>query len=135
MFHNFPGGIGSVSTVAGMGGGGRHGVRGADLRVPAARAILGVLVVGGMLIGCADKGTPSEASIDGVTAHTHQAAAAVPPGHLRTIAVLDDCLPGDPGWAPIGGCVLADGRVSEAEFVAALPRGTPRGKMSPHTPK
>jgi plastocyanin len=38
------------------------------------------------------------------------------------IAVLDDCLPSDPGWAPTGGCALKphQGNVSFAEFNALL---------------
>jgi plastocyanin len=35
----------------------------------------------------------------------------------RRIAVLDDCDPGDPGWAAVpGGCVQDNGDVSNAEF-------------------
>jgi plastocyanin len=38
----------------------------------------------------------------------------------RHIAILDDCDPSDPGWAPTGGCVLRNGAVTEAEFGALL---------------
>ena len=39
------------------------------------------------------------------------------------ISILDDCLPGDPGWTPSGGCSLAphQGEVSFAEFGAFIP--------------
>ena len=38
------------------------------------------------------------------------------------IAILDNCLPGDPGWDPTGGCTLKakEGDVSFAEFGALL---------------
>jgi plastocyanin len=36
------------------------------------------------------------------------------------IAVLDDCDPTDPTWAPIGGCLLEGGDVTRAEFDALL---------------
>jgi plastocyanin len=38
----------------------------------------------------------------------------------RFIAVLDDCDPNDPAWAPTGGCLLKDGAVTNAEFSAFL---------------
>ena len=38
----------------------------------------------------------------------------------RYIAVLDDCDPNDPAWAPTGGCVLKGGDVTNAEFGAFL---------------
>src|SRR5262245_32666915 len=36
----------------------------------------------------------------------------------NNIALVDDCLPGDPGWNPTGGCLLkpSEGDVSFAEF-------------------
>ena len=39
------------------------------------------------------------------------------------ISMMDDCLPGDPGWNPTGGCGLAphQGEVSFAEFGAFIP--------------
>jgi hypothetical protein len=39
------------------------------------------------------------------------------------ISILDNCLPGDPGWNPTGGCDLAphQGDVSFAEFGAFIP--------------
>ena len=36
----------------------------------------------------------------------------------REILILDDCDPDDPAWAPTGGCLLKDGRVTNAEFNA-----------------
>jgi len=39
-------------------------------------------------------------------------------GPKRYIAILDDCDPNDPGWAPTGGCTRKDGVVSFAEFNA-----------------
>jgi plastocyanin len=41
-------------------------------------------------------------------------------GPKRYIAVLDDCDPNDPTWAPTGGCVLKGGDVTNAEFTAFL---------------
>ena len=41
-------------------------------------------------------------------------------GPKRYIAVLDDCDPNDPGWAPTGGCTRKDGVVTFAEFNAFL---------------
>jgi plastocyanin len=38
----------------------------------------------------------------------------------KRIAILDDCDPTDPGWAPSGGCTLRSGDVSFAEFGAGL---------------
>ena len=34
----------------------------------------------------------------------------------RRIALVDDCDPDDPAWSPTGGCLLADGDVTAAEF-------------------
>lgn len=43
-------------------------------------------------------------------------------GNDNRIAVMDDCLPGDPGWNPTGGCTLLphQGDVPFAEFQALL---------------
>ena len=41
-------------------------------------------------------------------------------GQKRFIAVLDDCDPDDPAWAPTGGCLLKNGDVTNAEFGAFL---------------
>ena len=41
-------------------------------------------------------------------------------GPKRYIAVLDDCDPNDPAWAPTGGCTRKDGVVTNAEFNAFL---------------
>ena len=38
----------------------------------------------------------------------------------RRIALLDDCNPGDPAWATIGGCVRRNGAVNRSEFQAYL---------------
>jgi plastocyanin len=38
----------------------------------------------------------------------------------RKIAVLDNCDPDDPAWAPTGGCTLKEGDVTNAEFNALL---------------
>ncbi len=38
----------------------------------------------------------------------------------RKIAMLDDCDPSDPAWAPTGGCLLRRGDVTAAEFNALL---------------
>lgn len=39
-------------------------------------------------------------------------------GNDNRISVMDDCLPGDPGWNPTGGCALKphQGDVPQAEF-------------------
>ncbi len=49
-------------------------------------------------------------------------AAANVNGNDNNIAVMDDCLPGDPAWNPTGGCGLKphQGDVSFAEFGALL---------------
>jgi len=49
----------------------------------------------------------------------------------RRISVLDDCDPTDPGWTPTGGCFLADGLVTFAEFFAAAPIGHPSWRNEP----
>jgi plastocyanin len=43
-------------------------------------------------------------------------------GHAgeHQVAVLDDCDPTDPAWAPTGGCALRQGSVTNAEFGAFL---------------
>jgi plastocyanin len=43
-------------------------------------------------------------------------------GNDNNIAIMDDCLPGDPGWNPTGGCTLKphEGDVSFAEFGALI---------------
>jgi plastocyanin len=38
----------------------------------------------------------------------------------RRILIVDDCDSRDPGWAPTGGCLIRDGRVTLAEFNALL---------------
>ena len=38
----------------------------------------------------------------------------------RFVAMLDDCDPRDPAWAPTGGCSLRNGRVTNAEFGSML---------------
>ena len=49
-------------------------------------------------------------------------------GESRKIAVLDDCDPNDPTWAPSGGCALKRGDVTNAEFGLLL-----RSPLSPTT--
>jgi hypothetical protein len=39
---------------------------------------------------------------------------------IRQILILDDCDPNDPAWAPTGGCLLKNGRVTNAEFNALV---------------
>jgi plastocyanin len=41
-------------------------------------------------------------------------------GPHNYIAILDDCDPNDPTWAPSGGCTRKDGAVTNAEFTAFL---------------
>jgi plastocyanin len=36
------------------------------------------------------------------------------------IAILDDCDPNDPAWAPTGGCLRKEGHVTNAEFSALV---------------
>lgn len=100
--------------------------------VPRPGATLGVVLAAAVLVGCADRGTPSEATVEKATVHAHQAVdEPAPLEQTRTILVLDDCLPGDPEWEPIGGCHLAEGAVSVAEFFAALPQGHPAWQNFP----
>jgi len=62
-----------------------------------------VLAVGFWVIG----NTPAVAQVDGNDNH---------------VSIMDDCLPGDPAWAPTGGCALKahQGDVPEAEFDSLL---------------
>jgi hypothetical protein len=48
----------------------------------------------------------------------------------KKIAVLDDCAT-DPGWTPSGGCALADGEVTFAEFNAEGSFGHPAWRFEP----
>ncbi len=56
-------------------------------------------------------------------------ALLVGPWRMRTVraaendevAVLDDCDPTDPRWAPTGGCALEEGAVNFSEFFALVP--------------
>lgn len=59
------------------------------------------------------------ASIVGVASFI---ATAQVNGNDNNIAVMDDCLPGDPAWDPTGGCTLKphQGDVSAGEFFALL---------------
>lgn len=52
----------------------------------------------------------------------HTIAVAQVDGNDNNIAVMDDCLPGDPAWNPTGGCALKphQGDVPQAEFGALL---------------
>src|SRR5256885_7421258 len=40
--------------------------------------------------------------------------------HAAMVVIRDDCTPGDPGYAPTGGCLRKEGDVSFAEFGAEL---------------
>src|SRR2546426_9780481 len=46
--------------------------------------------------------------------------AAAHDDHAAMVVIRDDCAPGDPGWAPTGGCLRKEGDVSFAEFGAEL---------------
>jgi hypothetical protein len=129
MFDDFRERIGAVRAGLHKGRCEQHSAPGFHRRSPASGAVLGFAMLA-MLVGCADQGMPSEASSERAVVNTSQ-AASVPPGHLRTIGVLDDCDPDDPSWTPIGGCVLAGGQISEAEFIAALPQGHPSWQNVP----
>ena len=54
-------------------------------------------------------------------------------GNGPVVRVLDDCLPGDPGWNPTGGCTLnaTEGDVPFAEFGALLTAPTLPTNVSP----
>src|SRR5207244_10946556 len=47
--------------------------------------------------------------------------AAAHDDHAAMVVIRDDCAPGDPGWAPTGGCLRKEGDVSFAEFGPELP--------------
>jgi hypothetical protein len=83
------------------------------------------------LAGCADAPTSSGALPEAGTTSLQRSPFEHPPGHLRTIAVLDDCDPTDPGWEDIGGCDLPEGRVDLADFFTALPQGHPAWRNDP----
>jgi plastocyanin len=48
----------------------------------------------------------------------YRGASASSDGHH--VAILDECDPSDPAWAPTGGCTLKHGDVSFAEFQALV---------------
>ena len=54
----------------------------------------------------------------GILYFGYTTAVAQVDGNDNNIAVLDDCLPGDPGWNPTGGCTLKShqGDVPFGEF-------------------
>jgi plastocyanin len=56
----------------------------------------------------------------GAAAAAAHVAAADQEDHGDEIAILDDCDPTDPTWAPTGGCTLEKGDVNRAEFNALL---------------
>ena len=84
----------------------------------------------GFTTACSDdpvsSGTAGTSTSVGVAAGASGAASADrnegkgDRGQKRFIAVLDDCDPDDPAWAPTGGCRLRNGDVTEAEFGAFL---------------
>lgn len=96
-------------------------------------AALGAALLGLMLTGCSDARTPSEATPDAAAAQVQEdvdAAATASTGR-RKISVLDDCDPSDPAWASVGGCTLAGGLVTFAQFLEDLPRGHPAWRNEP----
>jgi plastocyanin len=62
------------------------------------------------------------AAIAAIAAFGSLAVTAQVNGNDNNIAVMDDCLPGDPAWAPTGGCTLKphQGDVTAAEFNGLL---------------
>jgi plastocyanin len=75
-------------------------------------ALLALGIVG----GCSDDPVGRDPAL---TASTETASLSRGRGEGdggREILILDDCDPDDPAWAPTGGCLLKDGRVTNAEF-------------------
>jgi plastocyanin len=62
------------------------------------------------------------ASIAAIASFGSLAVTAQVKSNDNKIAVVDNCLPGDPGWTPTGGCLLNEnqGDVPFAEFGALL---------------
>jgi hypothetical protein len=81
-------------------------------------AVLGVVVV----VSCSDGGGANggvQSDLIGPAAEVVASRGDRDSGD-RDIAVLDDCDPRDPAWAPTGGCALRRGNVTLAEFNALL---------------
>lgn len=72
-----------------------------------------------LALGCGDGPVENAAREDDADAaggiHAYHGVTAAGGGN---ITLLDDCDPADPTWAPTGGCTLARGHVTQAEFSA-----------------
>ncbi len=77
----------------------------------------GVLVLG--VMACADPVSHPNAD-EAAAAQTAADRSGFDNSDNPRIAVLDDCLPTDPGWLPTGGCVLPTGVVNLEEFTKLL---------------
>ena len=80
-----------------------------------------VLALG--IAGCSDDPVGREPQLDARAGATDAASLSRGRGEGdggREILILDDCDPRDPAWGPTGGCLLRDGRVTNAEFNALL---------------
>lgn len=84
------------------------------LRCAAGVAVLTVSV------GCSDRATPVEVPASSLSPADARLTTSAAERGPRKIAVLDDCLASDP-WN--GGCTLATGTVTLAQFQADFPRG------------
>ena len=80
-----------------------------------------VLVVAGVVAACAQdpvtQPTGAARAPDARPA-AYRGASASSDGHH--VAILDECDPDDPAWAPTGGCTLNHGDVTLAEFNVLL---------------
>lgn len=81
-----------------------------------------VLMVAGVVAACSQdpvtQPTSSARTPDARPA-AYRGASASSDGHH--VAILDECDPNDPAWAPTGGCSLRHGDVSFAEFQTMIP--------------
>ena len=77
---------------------------------------------GGRVMQSASTGVLVLALAAGFWALGQTGVAAQVQGNDNNIAVMDDCLPGDPAWDPTGGCGLKphEGDVPAAEFFSLL---------------
>src|SRR5215208_857315 len=81
--------------------------------------ILAAAALVALAVACG-KDPVSRPADDGALRPSVDAASSDETGGGRQIAILDDCDPTDPAWAPTGGCLSKRGNVTNAEFNALL---------------
>jgi plastocyanin len=86
-------------------------------------AVCVTLTVLGLVAGCKDPVSQNDRGASpSIASGVNQSASRSlsDRGPKRQIAVLDECDPNDPAWAPTGGCSLKGGTVTNAQFGALL---------------